>query len=101
MEQKKLPLHHELGVSSDYYLLGICDLAGELGRAALNATIDEEYTRAKEFRDFVVQLFDELSQMNVRNGELRKKIDGVRHEVQKLDKLILDIKMNFDLPQRK
>jgi translin len=93
MKKDKLSTHKDLGVSVDNYLLGVCDLVGELGRNSRDSGIKEDYDTVKRIREFVNDLYSELMQFNFRNGELRKKVDGIRHELQKIDNLVFSLKM--------
>src|SRR3989344_3523825 len=43
VKNKSLPTVSDLGVTSENYLLGLCDLSGELTRKAINASIKENY----------------------------------------------------------
>jgi len=90
----KLPTHEEIGlegVDVEYYLLGLCDLAGELSRNALNSAIDGDLDSVNKVRSFMNSLYEELMLIDFRNGELRKKVDGIRYEVQKLNNLVFDL----------
>ena len=80
VKQEEIPTHSKLGIDLEYYLLGLLDLAGELGRNAVNSAIEGK-------------LYTELMQIDFRNSELRKNTDRVRHELQKLDTIVLDLKM--------
>ncbi len=92
IRQEQLPTHQELTISAEYYLLGLCDLVGELSRAAMNAAINDDHALVERIRQFVYTFNDELMQINFRNGELRKKVDGVRYELQKLDTIVFQLK---------
>jgi translin len=93
IKNDKLPTQKDLEISAEYYLLGLTDLAGELGRNAMNSAIAEDTKSVEKIRNFVNSLHDELMQINFRNSELRKKADGIRYEVQKLDNLLFTLKM--------
>jgi len=81
-----------LNVLDEYYLLGICDLPGELTRSSVNESIKGKYSYVIEMRNFVSELYRALLEFNPRNGQLRKKIDSVKWELQKLDDLVLSNK---------
>jgi predicted translin family RNA/ssDNA-binding protein len=93
MKNKKLATRKELGVDSEYYLLGICDLTGELVRNAVNAGIKGETDSAVEIKEFVEGLYDELMQFDLRNSELRKKVDQVKWDLKRLDDLVFTLKV--------
>jgi translin len=93
VKNKKLLSHRELGVESEYYLLGVCDLTGELVRNAVNAGIKGETKSVIEIKDFVDEIYDELMQFDLRNSELRKKVDQVKWDLKKLDDLVFTLKV--------
>ena len=79
----------ELNVSSEEYLLGLCDLSGELVRYAVQKAIDKDVGRVELVRSFLSDLYAELLQFTFRNSELRKKSDSVRWNLQKVEDLLL------------
>ena len=78
-------------VNSEEYLLGLCDLAGELVRKAVKDSIKKNFDSVLEIRDFVEELYGEFLKFNLRNGELRKKSDSIRWNLNKLEELALDV----------
>ena len=93
VKQEEIPTHSKLGIDLEYYLLGLLDLAGELGRNAVKSAIEGNIEEVHRIRKFVKELYTELMQIDFRNSELRKNTDRVRHELQKLDTIVLDLKM--------
>jgi predicted translin family RNA/ssDNA-binding protein len=89
----KIQTCKELDVDPEYYLLGLCDLTGELTRNAVNSAINDDYKKALEVQKFVVGLYEELMQFDFGNGELRKKFDGIKWELNKLQDLVFQLKM--------
>ncbi|OGM02112.1 hypothetical protein A3K72_04005 [Candidatus Woesearchaeota archaeon RBG_13_36_6] len=90
---KKIPTHKELKVSSNAYLLGICDLTGELVRKAINDAIKGDMKSAFFIKKIVEDLYGELLKFDFRNGELRKKFDGIKYDLKRLENVALDIKL--------
>jgi predicted translin family RNA/ssDNA-binding protein len=93
VKSKKLPTRKELNIGSEYYLLGICDLTGELVRNAVNSGIKGETNKAIDIKEFVEQIYDELMQFDFRNSELRKKVDQVKWDLKKLDDVVFSLKI--------
>ena len=89
----KIPTHTDLGLDAESYLLGLCDLSGELVRNAIHEVINDEVANALKVKDFVNELFWELSQFDFRNGELRRKYDGIKYDLKKLEDLALQLKL--------
>ncbi len=90
---KRLPTRAELDVDAESYLMGICDLTGELVRKAVKDVIEKKPQSAVEITKFVEQIYGEFLQFNLRNGELRKKSDAIKWNLQKLEELSLNISM--------
>jgi predicted translin family RNA/ssDNA-binding protein len=87
-----IPDAKDLGVVDTNYLLGLCDLSGELTRLAINAAIDGDSKTALNVRAFVENLYDELMQFDFANGELRKKFDGIKYDLKRLEEVALQLK---------
>lgn len=87
----KVPSKKDLGVKAEHYLLGLCDLTGELVRQAVNDVINKKNDRALVIREVVNDIYGEFLKLNLRNGELRKKADSIKWNLKKLEELALDI----------
>lgn len=89
-----LPTCASLGVGEGNYLLGICDLFGELSRRATNAAIKEDYKEAIRIKDIASELYEEMMRFDFRNSELRRKFDGIKYELKKLESLALELHLS-------
>jgi translin len=89
--ENKLPTRKELEVDSESYLLGLCDLTGELMRRAVKDVIEGKKENALKITKVVEEIYGEFLQFDLRNGELRKKSDSIKWNLQKLEQLSLDI----------
>jgi len=85
--------YNEEFVDIENYLMGLCDLSGELVRKAINSSIKEDYDMVLKIRGFLEHLYTELSNFDFRNGELRRKYDGIKYDVKKLDDVVFQLKM--------
>jgi len=92
MEKKKLPTPKSLKVEVDDYLLGLCDLTGELSRRAVVSVINNNTKEVYVIRDLVEKIFELILQLNLRNGELRKKSDAIKWNLKKIEGIIYDLK---------
>ena len=92
VKNKKIPSAKELNVDTEYYLLGLCDLTGELVRKAINSAINNDYDQALFIKKFVNDLYNELMLFEFRN-ELRRKFDSIKYDLKKLDDVALGIKL--------
>ncbi len=92
LKKQKLPSIKELGVEPEIYIGGISDMTGELVRKAINSAIDEDYETSIKIKDFVKQLYAELMLFELK-GQLRKKFDSIKYGLEKIEELILQIKL--------
>ena len=88
----KIRTGDELKVDWESYLLGVCDLVGELMRNAVNSGIKHDNEKVNQIKTFVDDLYDELMKFDFRNSELRKKVDGIKWELKKIDDMMFTIK---------
>src|SRR3989344_5471880 len=51
--KKKIPTRKELGIDTESYLLGMCDLTGELVRKAVNSAIKRNFKEVLEIKELV------------------------------------------------
>jgi predicted translin family RNA/ssDNA-binding protein len=83
----------ELGVEPEEYLLGLCDLTGELVRYAVRKGTAKDKRAVQNARDMVDGINGELLQFDLRNGELRKKYDSVKYNLQKIETVLYDLSL--------
>lgn len=88
-----LPSPEELGVHTEVYLPGLCDLIGELVRKAVNSTIEGDTKTALKIRDFVKETYEELMLFDFPNSPVRRKFDSIKYGLEKLEDLALQLKL--------
>lgn len=93
LKNARIPTRKQLGVETNEYLLGLCDLTGELVRKAVNYIIKENYQEAVKIKDLVESIYGEFLHFELRNSELRKKSDAIKYSLKKLEELIYDLKI--------
>jgi translin len=93
MIDKKIPTAKQLGVDTLVYLAGLCDLVGELVRKAITSVVKNDYKTAVQIHKFVSALHEELLLFNWRNIPVRRKFDSIKYGLEKLEDLMLRIKM--------
>ena len=91
LQNKKIPNYTELGVDINSYLMGLCDLTGELLRKAVKDVIEHKYESARDISMVVEEIYGLFLQLDLRNGPLRQKSDSIKCNLQKLEHLLLDI----------
>ncbi len=92
VRDRKLPSCTTLKVQVEDYLLGLCDLTGELSRRAVAAVIRKDFNEVYLIRDVVDGIFGLFLELNLRNGELRKKSDAIKWNLKKIEDVIYDIR---------
>lgn len=91
MKSGKIASRKSLSVDAEHYLLGLCDLTGELVRQAINDVINKKTEHAMKIRELVNDIYGEFLKLDLRNGELRKKADSIKWNLKKLEELALDV----------
>lgn len=92
IKNSKIPTAKDLCIDIESYLLGLCDLTGELGRKAVDCAINKKFKDVEKIREFVDEIYGEFLKFDLRNGELRKKSDSIKWNLKKLEDLVLSIK---------
>jgi len=92
IKKKKIPSPDELEVNNEDYLMGVCDLTGELTRRAVYLTVKKKFDSVFQIRDFVEGIYGEFLKLNLRNSQLRKKSDSIKWNLKKLEEIMYDIK---------
>ncbi len=83
----------ELPVPAELYVMGLADLPGELVRKAVFLAGKGEVNKVVKIRDEVDVIYGELLKFDFRENEIRRKVDGVKYELRKLEDLVLDLKL--------
>ena len=91
IKNKKIPAISDIKVSEEDYLMGICDLTGELSRKAVTIA-HKDPKEVQKIKGLVEEIFGEFIKFNLRNGNLRKKSDSIKWNLKKLEEVMYDIK---------
>lgn len=91
IKDKKIPTHKELGLEPFTYLGGLSDLTGELGRRSVLEAIARNKEEVKAIRELVDEIYGAFSKLELRNGELRKKGDAIKWNLNKVEEVLHDI----------
>jgi|SRR3989344_7484011 len=94
IKNNKIPTAKELDVNIEEYLGGLADLTGELGRKAVHDAIKNDVGSCMKIKEVVEEIHGEFLKFNLRNGELRKKSDSIKWNLNKLEDLMLSLKIN-------
>ncbi|GIY14740.1 hypothetical protein CDAR_606901 [Caerostris darwini] len=112
LESKKLIEREEaaefLGVSADPaeafhvelddFLIGLLLLAEELTRLSLNCATYGEYHRPVEISEFVSEMNVGFRLLNLKNDLLRKKFDGLKYNLKKIEEVVYDLSIRGLIP---
>jgi predicted translin family RNA/ssDNA-binding protein len=93
MTETRLVTQKESEIDENNYLLGLCDLTGELMRKAVQSVINEDPEKVVHIRQMISDLYDEFLQMDLPNSELRKKADSIKWNLHKVEDIIYDLKI--------
>ena len=94
IKNNNMPSHNNLDVNIEEYLGGLADLTGELGRKAVHDAIKNDTDSCMKIKNLVEEIHGEFLKFNLRNGELRKKSDSIKWNLNKLEDLMLSLKLN-------
>jgi predicted translin family RNA/ssDNA-binding protein len=87
----KIPGFKELGVDHEDYLMGVCDLTGELGRRGVALATKRMNKDVENVKNFVEDVYGEFLKFDLRNGNLRKKFDAIKWNLKKLEEVLYDL----------
>lgn len=91
IKNRKIPTISSLKVSEEDYLMGICDLTGELARKAVTIAHKDD-KEVEKIKNIVEEIFGEFLKFNLRNSGLRKKSDSIKWNLKKLEEVMYDVK---------
>ncbi|MAG60354.1 hypothetical protein CL619_01070 [archaeon] len=77
----------------EHYLLGLADLPGELVRRAVFQASKGNKEAVEKIRDAVDNIYGQFLTLNSRGNELRKKVDSIKYSLNKLQDLVLELKL--------
>ena len=97
IKNKKIPTCASLKVDKENYLMGLCDLTGELVRKAVNEVIEKNFDRALEIKNLVEEIYGEFLEFNLRNSDLRNKFDQIKWNLKKLEDVVFELKIKGKL----
>ena len=92
LKSGKIPTRAALKVDTESYLLGLCDLSGELVRKAVNEVIKKNNKQAIKIKNLVEEIYGEFLKLNLRNGDIRRKSDQIKYNLKKLENIAYDIR---------
>ncbi|NXY63356.1 TSN protein, partial [Callaeas wilsoni] len=73
------------------YLSGVLKLASELARLAVNSVTAGDYSRPLRISTFINELDSGFRLLNLKNDSLRKRYDGLKYDVKKIEEVVYDL----------
>lgn len=85
MKGENLPDPDDIQATYSSYLLGLCDVVGELRRAALDFMLEGNTTKASEYLEYMDQIYDAIMSFDYPSSlvPVKKKQDMVRALIEK------------------
>ncbi|BFZ58096.1 Translin-1 [Savitreella phatthalungensis] len=75
------------------YLHALISLINELSRLAVNAATHADYTLPPKIDAFIKQLFAGFQVLNLKNDSLRRRFDGIKYDVKKVEEVVYDLRL--------
>ncbi|XP_057549363.1 uncharacterized protein LOC130827612 [Amaranthus tricolor] len=92
--QEKLGLiTPEFGLDIEDYLVGICFMSNELPRYVVNRVTHGDYDSPRKVLNFLTDLYAAFRMLNLRNDFLRKKFDGMKYDLKRVEEVYYDVKI--------
>lgn len=73
------------------YLAGVLIMASELSRLAVNSVTAGDYNRPLRISNFINELDSGFRLLNLKNDPLRKRYDGLKYDVKKIEEVVYDL----------
>ncbi|EAS28416.3 recombination hotspot-binding protein [Coccidioides immitis RS] len=81
------------------YLLALINLVEELTRLAVNAVTLGDYSRPLKISAFVSEIHSGFQLLNLKNDILRKRSDGIKYSVKKVEDVVYDLSLRNLIPK--
>ncbi|XP_048728377.1 translin-like [Ostrea edulis] len=75
----------------DDYLIGLLQMASELSRLAVNSVTAGDFNRPMKIAKFVAELDTGFRLLNLKNDALRKRFDGLKYDLKKVEEVVYDL----------
>lgn len=85
-------------ITIEEYLLALTAVTDELSRLAMNSVTLGDYELAVRISNFVKDIHAGFQLLNLKNDVLRKKVDGVKYHVKKVEDVVYDLSLRNLIP---
>ncbi|KAL1856349.1 hypothetical protein VTK73DRAFT_8306 [Phialemonium thermophilum] len=87
-------------ITIEEYLLALTGVTEELSRLAINAVTLGDHELAVRISNFIKDVHGGFQLLNLKNDILRKKVDGVKYHVKKVEDVVYDLSVRNLIPGR-
>ncbi|XP_015870544.4 uncharacterized protein LOC107407748 [Ziziphus jujuba] len=92
--EEKLGLNNlDFGLDVEDYLIGLCFMSNELPRYVVNQVTAGDYDCPRKVLKFLTELHAAFRMLNLRNDFLRKKFDGMKYDLRRVEEVYYDVKI--------
>eukprot|EP00850_Spirogloea_muscicola_P006322 SM000030S11331 [mRNA] locus=s30:164988:167172:- [translate_table: standard] len=98
--QERLGLTPEFPLDLEDYLLGVCSVSNEMPRYVVNQVTAGDYDCPRRVSSFLSELFAAFRLLNLRNDFLRKRFDGLKYDLKRVEEVLYDVKIRGLLEQK-
>ncbi|KAA0044004.1 translin [Cucumis melo var. makuwa] len=92
--EEKLGLNEsDFNLDVEDYLIGICFMSNELPRYVVNQVTVGDYDCPRKVLKFFTDLHAAFRMLNLRNDFLRKKFDGMKYDLRRVEEVYYDVKI--------
>ncbi|KAJ6362575.1 hypothetical protein OIU78_002888 [Salix suchowensis] len=92
--EEKLGLNSlEFGLDIEDYLIGVCFMSNEMPRYVVNQVTNGDYDCPRKVLKFLTDLHAAFRMLNLRNDFLRKKFDGMKYDLRRVEEVYYDVKI--------
>ncbi|PIA26827.1 hypothetical protein AQUCO_08700008v1 [Aquilegia coerulea] len=85
--------YSEFGLDIEDYLIGICLMSNDLPRYVVNQVTAGDYDCPRKVLKFLTDLHAAFRMLNLRNDLLRKKFDGMKYDLRRVEEVFYDVKI--------
>ncbi len=93
MTSKKILTSKQIKVPYEIYLLAMSDFSGEIAKLSVSLATKGEFSKVKEIKDTIEEIYGLYLNFDFRSGELRKKFDSLKYNLNKVESIIYDIEL--------
>ncbi len=85
-------------ITIEEYLMALASMTEELSRLAVNAVTLGDYEMAVTISHFVKSVHAGFQLLNLKNDFLRRKVDGIKYSVKKVEDVVYDLSLRNLIP---